>query len=73
MTWSGWVVRAWRRLGGQSRCRLTALTIMANGSNVEGRFEEVEDKESVIRMNECTAWLGRRMPSVHKSTQMKGK
>ena len=42
------------RLTGQSRCRLTAIPMLATRSNVEGWFEEVEDEDSVIWMNECT-------------------
>jgi hypothetical protein len=47
------VARAWRRLGGQSQYRLTALTMLATGSNVVVWCDVVEDEESVIRMNEC--------------------
>jgi hypothetical protein len=45
--------------------------MLVTKSNVEGGFEEGEDKDS--QLNECTTWPGRRMPSVHKSTQLNGK
>jgi hypothetical protein len=65
-----WVeAKAWRRLGGQSRCKFTALTMLAMGSKVRGGVEGSDDE----RMNEWAACPGSKIPSVQRSTQVTGK